>query len=436
MEPIVTGRLFFTFNPYAAARDWKGNSVFQAAGMGLLLHRRGVDSGGSFFASLVGSRFAKNAVDHFVRYLNDFELWRKGEWVITHPRGYGGAPNGGHGTNAVLMHGFGDMLGFKELVGVSHSETHDYQVATTGGASVPDPYYDPPSVFAHEWTRSVLYLPGMTDTVIVHDRAHITDVLRRDRYYSNDQALFDKAEAPKQWILHMPVRPRIDGSTISWSTPGGQQVQWSTLLPVSSVKNVYDETALRKAGDPTWKGAVHDSELKYHVKLWPSARNDWDTFLNVIQVGDAGKVAPLKGSDQVEGVHVSRAGASDVVALFNGQASPRLEPVTAYHPSHEPALRTARLRSAGYRVDWTSNAATTEVFLADLDPSQRWVVEVDGRIILPVIPGSPDLLRFVIEGGGAHALSVRAAGGAAPRAQGAPVPPPARQAVSRLLNRR
>ena len=401
--------MFFTFNPYAPTDDWKGDNAFQASGTGLLLHRRGVDASGSLFAAHLASRRGRNVVDHFVRYFNDFELWRKGEWVITHPRGYGGPPNTGLGTNAVLMQGFGDMLGFKELLGVSSSETHDFQVGTTGGAAVPTPYYDPPPVFVHEWTRSVLYLPGPTDTIVVHDRAHVTDVLRKERYYAVDRALFDKTPSAKQWILHMPVRPTIQQSSISWTTPGGQQVRWLPLLP-ESVKTDYDEKALKKSGDAAWKGGVTDSELRYHVKVWPVTKKDWDTFLNVIQVGDGGAVALVKGSDQAEGVHVARVNQPDVVAMFNAQPSSLLEQA-AYHPSHDAALRTAHLRSTGYSVKWTAVASATDLLLADLDPTRRWVVEVDGRVLVPVSSGSSDSVAIRCQRSrGAHADRTAGAG--------------------------
>ena len=176
MEPIVTGRLFFTFNPYAPAADWRTARTFHAKGTGLTLHRTGFGAADSLFAAHVAPRPERRAPDHFVTYLNDFELWRRGEWVITHPRGYAGVPNGGLGTNAVLMHGFGDMPGFKELVGAAAGDTYAYQAGTTGGASVRLPFYQPPPVFVHEWTRSVLYLASNTDTVVVYDRAHVTDV--------------------------------------------------------------------------------------------------------------------------------------------------------------------------------------------------------------------------------------------------------------------
>ena len=325
-EPVVTGRLFFTFNPYASTADWRTNKTFHASGTGLLLHRSGFDAADSLFATHLAPRPEKKSVDHQARYFGDFELWRKGEWVLTHPRGYAGAPNSGSGTNAVLMHGFGDMHEFKEIVGVAWGDSFAYQSGTTGGAAVALPYYDPPPVFVHEWTRGVLYLSGITDTVIVYDRAHVSDAPRQDRYYPADKALFDKAPAAKQWFLHMPVRPTLGASAVTWSTPGGQPVRWSPVLPVGASRTVYDERALVKAGDPAWKSAaVIDSELKYHVRLWPTVKRDWDTFLNVIQVGTPGEIEPVSVPGDVEGVRVSRPGSSDVLAVFNAQPSARLE---------------------------------------------------------------------------------------------------------------
>ena len=411
MEPTVTGRLFFTFNPYAQTTEWRADRTFHAPGTGLILQRSGFDKDDSLFAAHLAPRPGRRAVDHLVRYFHDFELWRKGEWVITHPRGYGGVPITGPGANAVLMHGFGDMLEFKELVGAASSDTFAYQVGTSGGAAVNSTHYNPPPVFVHEWTRSLLYVAGSTDTIIAYDRAHVTDVLRRDRYHPRDQAIFDKAPSAKQWLLHMPVGPKIGPNAISWATLGGQPVLWHPLLPKGSVKTPFDEAALRKSGDPAWKANVKDSELKHHVRVWPSVKQDWDTFLNVIQVGEPGRVDIVSVPGEVEGVRVSRPGAADVLALFNGRPSGRLDHA-AYHPSHDVALRRARLRSTEFAIKWRAAGDTTEVFVADLDPAKRWIAELDGQVLLPSSSAGADLLTLMVSGAGDHSLALKVTGNA------------------------
>ena len=321
--------------------------------------------------------------------------------------------------------GFGDMPGFKELVGAATGDTYAYQAGTTGGASVRLPYYQPPPVFVHEWTRSVLYLSSNTDTVVVYDRAHVTDVMGLNRYSAQIQAQIEKAPSPKQWLLHMPVPPTMSaGATaITWRTPGGQSVQWHPLLPAGSVKTPFDEAALKKAGDPSWRTNVEDRELKHHVKVWPGEKKDWDTFLNVIQVGDPGQVSVVAVPGEVEGARISRPGAPDVLALFNAQPSARLDP-TPYHASHDDALRRAHLRSSGFSVRWTSDAEATEVFVADLDKGKRWVAELDGRVLRPSSSASSDLMRLLVTGAGAHSLVLKVAGEAGTQDEMAAPPSP------------
>jgi hypothetical protein len=206
------------------------------------------------------------------------------------------------------------------------------------------------------------------------------------------------------------VRPSLDASAITWSTPGGQPVRWTPVLPVGAVRTAYDERALRKAGEAAWKSSsIVDTELKYHVRLWPNGKRDWDTFLNVIQVGTPGEIEPVRVAGDVEGVRVSRPGEADVLAVFNAQPSARLE-LAAYHPSHDEELRRARLRTSGYTVRWTALAGSTELYLADLDPRLRWSVEVDGRLLLPLAQASRHLTRVIVSGAGSHTLVVKVLG--------------------------
>jgi hypothetical protein len=404
-EPIVTGRLFFTFNPYAPTADWRTAKTFHAPGAGLLVHRSGFSEADSLFVAHLASRPDNGLIDHAVRYLNDFELWRNGEWVLTHPRGYGGAPNGGIGTNAVLMHGFGDMFEFKELVDVAWGDGYAYQAGTTGGAAVQKDYYDPPPLFVHEWTRKILYLSGQTDTVVIHDRAHVNGVGRLDRYYPEDRTRIQTADSGKQWILHMPVRPSYEQATIRWSTPGGQEVTWSPLLPADGVRTIHDELALRRAGDPAWKGAITDAELKYHVRVRPRREDDWETFLNVVQVGSPGAVDLVSVADQIDGVRVSRPGEADVLALFNAVPGTQLEQ-THYHSSHRDVLRRAHVRSSGFDVTWIARADETDIYLPDLDSSLRWRVTVDNQLTIALTPASSDVMKLKVNGAGAHTLRV------------------------------
>lgn len=420
MEPIVEGRLFFTFNPYAPVADWRVNRSFYAAGTGTLLQRGGVGAGNSLFVAHLAPRPDGKSVQHEVHYLNDFEFWRNGEWVLTHPRGYGGPPGGGLGTNSVLMHGFSDMWGFKEVTAHATGETYAFLQGTTGASAVYETYRPPP-VFVNEWTRAVLYVSGTTDTVVVFDRAHVENqVGALDQYSLADQRKVTSAPAPKQWFLHMPVSPVMGATSVSWSTPGGQPVRLTPLLPLGSTKVVQDETVLART-DPAWNAAVAASELKYHVRIQPATVQPWDTFLNVIQVGEPGAVTLRSLPGQVEGALISRPGQSDILALFNAAPGPKLVEA-AFDPSHAPVLRRAHLRSTGFTMNWNAEATATEVFLADLDPGKRWAAAADG-VNVADFEASPDgLAKFTISGAGAHSLKLSVVGEAT-------VPPAAPQGL-------
>ena len=154
-------------------------------------------------------------------------------------------------------------------------------------------------------------------------------------------------------------------------------------------------------------------------------KKDWDTFLNVIQVGDPGQVTLVAVPGEVEGARISRPGAPDVLALFNAQPGALLNP-TPYHASHDDALRRARLRSSGFTVRWTADGDSTEVFVADLDPGKRWVAELDGRVLTPSSAASSDLMRLLVTGSGGHSLVLKVAGesgGSGGQRGGVPAPP-------------
>ena len=97
MEPIVTGRLFFTFNPYAARMT--GLAIpprFHALRRrDCCCYSRGVDPNGSLFAAHLATRPRGTSVDHYRALLQRFRAVAEGAWVITHPRGMPASPNSG-----------------------------------------------------------------------------------------------------------------------------------------------------------------------------------------------------------------------------------------------------------------------------------------------------------------------------------------------------
>ncbi len=85
-------------------------------------------------------------VDHDVNYLNTFQLWANGEWVIDHPRGYG--VNTGNTVNGMLLAGLSSMETQRGLISGGQGDGYVYQIGTTSGAYYGSGYYNPPPISA------------------------------------------------------------------------------------------------------------------------------------------------------------------------------------------------------------------------------------------------------------------------------------------------
>jgi hypothetical protein len=362
---------YLFYNPYAPASDWREQApkgVF-ARGQGVLYFHPGWDKGDSFFGAHVPPR---QEVDHEVGFFGDFQLFRKGEWAVTHPLGYGGYAVAGDATNTMLLAGLSSMSGTHHWVAQEFGPGAKwaYLAGTTAGGFYAPPYYDPPPAFVDEWTRSLFYLPsgdGSVDTIIVYDRTRVHDprkLPKFDRYYPEAQNKIKGAPALKQWILHAPVRPEQSADGFRWTTPGGQAVRIATLLPSQQKRSVADEKQL-------W-GQAHnffEGEMKFQLTVTPTQERDWDTFLNAVQASEPGARATTRlvraDKDEAEGVLLERSHHDDALVLFGAR----------------PA---SRVQSGEFRIRWTGTTSATELFLLDLDPKKRWTARVNGTAAFPV----------------------------------------------------
>ncbi len=93
VEP--NARFYLLYDPYAPRAAWQANPGFVADGRGHLLAR----TPSTLFS---GMMIPPTGVDHGGKYLSDFQLYRNGEWVITHPLGYAGPTYEGESVNGLL----------------------------------------------------------------------------------------------------------------------------------------------------------------------------------------------------------------------------------------------------------------------------------------------------------------------------------------------
>lgn len=386
-------RFFLFYNPYAPAADWRTgiSRTWYSSGQGILRARTGTGPMVSAFSAHCPTR---TYCDHETVFQGDFQLYRKGEWVLTHPVGYTPITDGCLGTNGLLLSGLSTMVHRGPVAHeIAADGSHCYLAGSTSGPYYDQPYYDPPPAFVREWTRSILYIPSansQVDTIVIYDRVHAADpkALPNFNRYRPD-AHRDIAEAPhrKQWIIHAPVAPDIAPDSLSWRTPGGQSVKISTHLPAKQVRSTFNESQL-------WDDSsrIQPPERKFHVRISPAVDHAWDTFLNVALVFDGG-IAPTttlvqSPGGEVQGVHIRRSGLNDLLVLFGAKES-------------------MRILVAGFTVNWEAVANSTDVYLADLETTLKWSASLDGGTI-PLTVSNAGMGRLTFSGAGMHTLSLSA----------------------------
>ncbi len=389
-------RIFYFYNPFAAKAEWHGvlpkGHFAQAMGV---LHFH--DGWGVTDSHLIFHTPQHTAEDHDPQFAADFQLYRHGEWVLTHPIGYGATADSGASVNGMEIAGFSSMNEMRGSVSqeVGTQGEYAYLAGMTGGWYAAPDTWNPPPTFLHEWTRSMFYLPSAdkrSDTIVVFDRVNAENPKNLDLsgYYDRELGLILNAPDLKQWFIHSPVAPTITSTGLAWTTPGGQQVRVSTLLPVNQKRTVNDEKVI-------W-AQVEDFEpfeLKYHTVIAPQVEQQWDTFLNIVQVFDAGAVLQntllQSAGGEAQGVRIRRGGLADAVVLFG--AKPEARPLTA-----------------GYTVNWTGGAAQTEVYALDLDPTKSWTVRADGGAPTALAVSAQGVGHVPVNGAGAHNVQLSVTG--------------------------
>ncbi|AMV27721.1 Beta-agarase A precursor [Gemmata sp. SH-PL17] len=362
-EPM-DAKLFNFYNPYAAVADWRTLSAgYYASGRGTSYFRDGTGANGALFVSDMGNHFG---VDHETTYMGDFALYRNGEWAVTRPLGYGATAVSAESANSMMIAGLSTMAQHSAVANeFGANGSYSYSVGTTGGDYYVAPYYQPPAAFLKEWTRSLFYLPsadGKSSTIISFDRVNAKDprtVAGYDRYRAADRAKIEAAPALAQWTIHAPVAPTVTKNGVSWTTEGGQNVSVSSLSTSAQTIRTYDESVM-------WAGNTDftaDEKDGYQVRISNQNPGEWQTMLNVVQASTSGtklvnSLVQSKGGE-AQGALVQRGGQPDALVMFGAQAA-------------------GRVTTSGYSVSFTAGTATSDVYLADLDPTKQWRVSVNG----------------------------------------------------------
>lgn len=385
--------LFLFYNPYAPKADWRTvfPKAYYARGMGMMMFHNGWGEADSFFVAHMSPHLN---VDHEVRHFGDFQLYRRGEWALTHPLQYG--YDYSDCTNSILFGGLSTPEEDRGVVAQEAGSKDDYvYLAGTAKGRYYDPRWHPnqPPPFLKEWTRSLFYLPGKersSETIIVHDRTNAEHPKKHaDRYYEYDRGQIQASEGFKQWLLHIPSEPVLAADGFTWSTPGGQESRLTMLLPRNGRARPRNQKDVWLMQWPF----PHPQERKWQITVEPDAERQWDTFLNVVQVGDslggARNVLVRSAGGEVEGALVQRSATEDALVLFGAQEASRF------------------YQGKGFTVTWNSRSPFTDIFLLNIDPESAFAYSLDGRSALRIDPTEPAAVcRYRVAGPGEHTLKV------------------------------
>ena len=289
-------RFYLLYDPYAPRASWQSNTMYTASGRGHLVVR----TGSSLFSGMMPP---PTGVDHSTKYLANFQLYRNGEWAVTHPIGYAGLSYEGESVNGLLTAGLSSM----SSRGPDRVESGPGWWAITGstsGSHYDAGYYNPPPAFLNGWQRTVVYLQrNGLDHVITVDRVDMQDPRQLpnfSRYRTSDQTRITNARGLLEWIIHAPVPPTGGNNRWGWHTPGGQPVT-VTALGAAETAHVIDESVL-------WAGVTsfQASEKKWQLRLVPSFTGGSTVLRHVVTVGSTNPNISVNGDTiTIDGVHVT-----------------------------------------------------------------------------------------------------------------------------------
>ncbi len=275
-EPWARALLFF--DPYAPVAsplfgDWVAN------GHGMIYSRQPTQT-------LWLAAFNNTFEDHQYDHLFDAQVYKNGEWALTHPLGYGAEPARVTASNGLSLAGLGAMFN-RRMTWTTSGAGWIAIAGVTGGSPYASNYYlPPPSFIRYAGRTSVAGTVGATTVVITRDTVDMDDprtLPRFDRYRptthssSPHQAWINDANGLPWTIWHAPVRPSVSGNVLTWATAGGQAVRVELLADQPIQTATFDEATLWGAVPH----AIRASELGWQTRANTAAPVLW----SVVQIG-------------------------------------------------------------------------------------------------------------------------------------------------------
>ncbi len=336
---------FLLFDPAAAApadpRPALPTTYF-ASGLGRLYARTGWDPGAAFFTFASGWA----SIDHQAADGNQFEFYRRGEWLTEQRVGYDMDYLASDNHNTLALQNdppaHNDPGDYRQMLAARGSQWH---YVSAGDGQILAHSFGPGYVYAlgDATARYNSISEGATD-IVQANRAIVW--LQPDHIIVYDRATSKTANRFKRFWLNLPSLPTVSGNRATMATSSGQQLFVTSLLP-SNAALTSQPLADEPSGRPA-QGQTMQDRLLVEAPNGPANVR----FLNILQGADAGAGAdPATLIQSSAGTPFAGVTVHNTVILFPVDISPTLTSLTYSAPAGTLLhLVTGLAPNSGYDV--------------------------------------------------------------------------------------
>lgn len=279
---------FMLFDPnVAAAADPRPNlaQVHFASGLNKFLSRTGWDAQATWF----NYNLSWNLIDHQQANGNHFEWYRKGEWLTKARTGYADIAEGiasSEFSNTLAVENDRPARDSADWRTDLWQRGSQWNYVSSGN----------PQLLAGSDSASYAYLMGDATPLYNSSSEHVTDVLhasrsivwlKPDTIITYDRARTASANRFKRWWLQLPRAATVNGSVATMTSPGGQTLAITSLLPVGAVMSAVNTTEAHVAGT-----VATDEPMSVRLKVEAPGNPSDVRFLEVLQASDGGASRP------------------------------------------------------------------------------------------------------------------------------------------------
>lgn len=323
-----------------------------------------------------------NNVDHQLGDGNQFEFYRKGEWLIKERSGYDtdfiGCTSEFHNTLGLQNDVPGNLSWFEGGISerggqwIVGQNAGDPTAITSIGANF---------IYATGNATNLYNRPNANPANAATDIEHASRSivwLKPDHIVVYDRAKSKTANRFKRFFLQFTAPPTISGKNATVATPGGQKIHLSNLLPAASVlsTSVSESYAVAQL-DPT-----HDQ-----IKIEDPSNPQEVRFLNVIQGADGNTAQdPATMVQSTAGTAFEGAVVLNTAVLFARVWGVAFSSTTYSVPSTASLqIVTGLTPGAGYSVAQTSVGGNVQVVIT---PGSQLFADAGGVLLINTLQAS------------------------------------------------